>query len=500
MENPGIKCCLAGSTITSLIEFPINSESLFMNPRNTASGSIKLLDSKEVARRPLECFLYSIVSNDLTINEHSNLLNLARDMGFKVPKYDKVVKSIDFVKEYIKYWNKERENLPFEIDGIVIKVNNIDYQKKLGFTSKFPRWAIAYKFKAENLVTKLNSISFNVGRTGAITPVANLEPVLISGSIVKRASLHSYDQMIKYKLRVNDSVFVEKGGEIIPKITGIDFNNRGLQEDEIVFPYLCPECETTLQKHESEANYFCPNTIKCRPQAIGRIQHFVSRKAMNIDGFGDETIRLLYDKGLINDISDIYNLDYYRISKLEGFAQKSVDNLKKGIEDSKTKSFQKVLYGIGIRYVGESASKNIIRHINSIYDLIEMDFETLSAINEIGDKTANSIVSYFKDDLNKKILEKLYNVGLNLSKDEKFINTSNKLEGKKIIVSGVFKNYSRDELIKIIETNGGEIKSSVSSNTSFIIGGDKMGGAKKNKAQDLNIPIITEEDFNNLIS
>ena len=421
-------------------------------------------------------------------------------MGFKVPKYDKVVKSIDLVKEYIKYWNKERENLPFEIDGIVIKVNNIDYQKKLGFTSKFPRWAIAYKFKAENLVTKLNSISFNVGRTGAITPVANLEPVLISGSIVKRASLHSYNQMIKYKLRVNDSVFVEKGGEIIPKITGIDFNNRGLEEDEIAFPYLCPECETTLQKHESEANYFCPNTIKCRPQAIGRIQHFVSRKAMNIDGFGDETIRLLYDKGLINDVSDIYNLDYYRISKLEGFAQKSVVNLKKGIEDSKTKSCQKILYGIGIRYVGESASKNIIRHINSIYDLIEMDFEALSAINEIGDKTANSIVSYFKDDLNKKILEKLYNLGLNLSKDEKFINTSNKLEGKKIVVSGVFKNYSRDELIKIIETNGGEIKSSVSSNTSFIIGGDKMGGSKKNKAQALNIPIITEEDFNNLIS
>ena len=306
--------------------------------------------------------------------------------------------------------------------------------------------------------------------------------------------------MIKYKLRVNDSVFVEKGGEIIPKITGIDFNNRGLEEDEIAFPNLCPECETTLQKHESEANYFCPNTIKCRPQAIGRIQHFVSRKAMNIDGFGDETIRLLYDKGLINDISDIYNLDYYRISKLERFAQKSVENLKKGIEDSKTKSCQKILYGIGIRYVGESASKNIIRHINSIYDLIEMDFEALSAINEIGDKTANSIVSYFKNDLNKKILKKLYDVGLNLSKDEKFINTSNKLEGKKIIVSGVFKKYSRDELIKIIETNGGEIKSSVSSNTSFIIGGDKMGGAKKNKAQDLNIPIITEEDFNNLIS
>jgi len=475
-------------------------EPLFMNPRNTASGSIKLLDSKEVARRPLECFLYSVVSDELNINEHSKLLNLAREMGFKIPEYDKVFNNLDGVKEFIKYWDKERENLPFEIDGIVIKVNNIGYQKKLGFTSKFPRWAIAYKFKAENLLTKLISISFNVGRTGAITPVANLEPVLISGSIVKRASLHSYDQMIKYRLRVNDSVFVEKGGEIIPKITGIDINNRGLEEDEIDFPNLCPECNTTLEKHKSEANYFCPNTLNCRPQGIGRIQHFVSRKAMNIDGFGDETIRLLYDKGLINDISDIYNLDYDEVSKLEGFAQKSVENLSNGIKDSKSKSFQKVLYGIGIRYVGESASKKIIKHINSIYDLINMDYETLSAIDEIGDKTAYSIVSYFDNDLNKKILQRLENAGLNLSKDEQSTSLSNRLEGKKIVISGVFENYSRDELINMIEINGGEIKSSVSPNTSFIIGGDKIGVSKKSKAQDLNIPIITEKDFTNLIS
>ena len=475
-------------------------ESLFMNPRNTASGSIKLLDSKEVARRPLECFLYSIVSDDLTINKHSDLLDLAREMGFEVPIYDKVFNSLNGVKEFIKYWDKERENLPFEIDGIVIKVNNINYQKKLGFTSKFPRWAIAYKFKAENLVTKLTSISFNVGRTGAITPVANLDPVLISGSIVKRASLHSYDQMKKYKLRVNDFVFVEKGGEIIPKITGIDMKNRGLENDEIDFPILCPECNSVLEKHESEANYFCPNALECRPQAIGRIQHFVSRKAMNIEGFGDETIRLLYDKGLINDISDIYNLDYGKISKFDGFAQKSVDNLRKGIDESKTKSFQKVLYGIGIRYVGESASKKIIKHVNSIYDLIDMDYEALSKIDEIGDKTAYSIVSYFNNDLNKKILQRLDDAGLNLSKGQNPNNTSNKLEGKKIVVSGVFENYSRSELINIIEINGGEIKSSVSLNISFIVGGDKMGVSKKSKAQDLNIPIITEKDFTNLIS
>jgi len=475
-------------------------EPLFMNPRNTASGSIKLLDSKEVARRPLECFLYSIVSDNLTINKHSDLLDLAREMGFNVPNYDKVYNNIEGVKDFIKYWDKERENLPFEIDGIVIKINNIDHQKKLGFTSKFPRWAIAYKFKAENLITKLSSISFNVGRTGAITPVANLEPVLISGSIVKRASLHSYDQMKKYKLRVDDSVFVEKGGEIIPKITGIDFNNRGLEENEIAFPNLCPECNTTLEKHKSEANYFCPNTLNCRPQAIGRIQHFVSRKAMNIDGLGDETIRLLYDKDLLNDMSDIYNLDYDKISKLDGFAERSVENLKKGIENSKTKSFQKVLYGIGIRYVGESASKKIIKHIDSIYDLINMDFETLSSIDEIGDKTAYSIVSYFNNDLNKKILQNLENAGLSLRENKQSKSISNKLLGKKIVISGVFENYTRDELISVIEINGGEIKSSVSSSISFIIGGDKIGVSKKSKAQELNIPIITEKDFTNLIS
>ena len=478
----------------------LSGESLFMNPRNTASGSIKLLDSKEVARRPLECFLYSIVSDNLNTNKHSELLTLARELGFNIPKHDRVYNTIDGVKDYIEYWDKERENLPFEIDGIVVKVNNISYQKKLGFTSKFPRWAIAYKFKAENLQTRLNSISFNVGRTGAITPVANLEPVLISGSIVKRASLHSYDQFIKYKLRVNDSIFVEKGGEIIPKITGIDDKNRGLEEDEIAFPNICPECDTTLEKHKSEANYFCPNSLNCRPQAIGRIQHFVSRKAMDIDGLGDETIRLLYDKGLLNDVSDIYNLDYDKISEFDGFAKKSVENLSMGIENSKTKSFQKVLYGIGIRYVGESASKKITKHIDSIYDLINMDYETLSSIDEIGDKTAYSIVSYFNNDANNKMLERLENAGLIFSKDEESKNISNKLKGKKIVISGIFKNYSRGELVNIVEINGGEIKSSVSSAISFIIGGDKIGVSKKEKAEKLNIQIITEEDFTNLIS
>jgi len=305
----------------------------------------------------LECFLYSIVSDEVKIKNHSELLNLAREMGFDVPKYERVVDGLNGVKDFINFWDKNRSSLPFEIDGIVIKINNIDFQKKLGFTSKFPRWAIAYKYKAENLITKLNSISFNVGRTGAITPVANLDPVLISGSTVKRASLHSFDQMMKLRLRVNDSVYVEKGGEIIPKITGIDHDNRGFGNDEIKFPKHCPECETMLVKLDSEANFYCPNTKGCKPQVIGRIQHFVSRKAMNIDGLGDETIKLLYNKGYLKDVSDIYNLNYNSISLIEGHADKSVDNLKMGIENSKSKPFQKVLFGLGIRYVGESASK-----------------------------------------------------------------------------------------------------------------------------------------------
>ena len=472
---------------------------LFMNPRNTASGSIKLLDSKEVARRPLECFLYSVVSNDENINKHSELLHNARSMGFNVPNYEKVVKGLDGVKKYIHYWDKNRHNLPFEIDGIVIKVNSIEYQKKLGFTSKFPRWAISYKFKAENLVTKLKSISFNVGRTGAITPVANLEPVLISGSTVKRASLHSYDQMNKFKLRVNDSVFVEKGGEIIPKITAIDNSNRGVKEDEISFPVNCPECNTKLIKLESEANFFCTNTISCRPQAIGKIQHFVSRKAMNIDGLGDETIKVLYDKGYLKDISDIYNLDYDMISKIEGYAKKSVENLKNGIDESKNKPFQKVLFGMGIRYVGESASKTLLNHIKSIDELKNLDTESLSLIDEIGDKTANSIVDFFKNDLNINLVNRLMFSGLNFTQDD-LINNSLTLSNIVFVISGVFENHSRDELKSLIEKNGGKITSSISSKTNYLVAGSNIGPSKFNKANELGVPVINEASLIDLIS
>ena len=472
---------------------------LFMNPRNTASGSIKLLDSKEVARRPLECFLYSVVSNDININNHSELLDSARNMGFNVPNYEKVVKGLDAVKNYINYWDINRQNLPFEIDGIVIKVNSIEYQKKLGFTSKFPRWAISYKFKAENLVTKLKSISFNVGRTGAITPVANLEPVLISGSTVKRASLHSFDQMNKLKLRVNDSIFVEKGGEIIPKITGIDNTNRGLEEDEIPFPVNCPECNTELIKLESEANFFCTNTMNCRPQAIGKIQHFVSRKAMNIDGLGDETIKLLYDKHYLKDISDIYNLDYDMISKIEGHAKKSVENLKNGIEESKKKPFQKVLFGMGIRYVGESASKTLTNQIKSIYELKKLDVEYLSSIDEIGDKTANSIVDFFKNDLNLDLVNRLISSGLNFTQVD-LVNSSHSLSNLIFVISGVFENHSREELKSLIEKNGGKISSSISSRTNYLLAGKNIGPSKLNKANELGVPVINEVSLIDLIS
>ena len=476
-----------------------NGEQPFMNPRNTASGSIKMLDSNEVARRPLECFLYSIVSDDIAIEDHSELLNVAREMGFNVPNYERVVNSIQGVKEYIKYWEINRKTLPFEIDGVVIKINKIDYQNQLGFTSKFPRWAISYKYKAENLATRLKSISFNVGRTGAITPVANLEPVLISGSTVKRASLHSYDQMLKLKLRVNDFVLVEKGGEIIPKITGIDEERRGSSEDEIIFPEICPECNSKLEKLESESNYFCTNYIDCRPQAIGRIQHFVSRKAMNIDGLGDETIRLFYDLGFLRDIADIYNLNYDEISKIEGYGEKSAKNLKKGIEESKLNSFQKVLFGIGIRYVGESASKKIIKHVDSIDKLAHMDIESLSSIDEIGDKTAKSIVDFFSDINNIQIINKLKSFGLNFYQKDND-NHSAKLNGKIFVISGVFESHSRDEIKNIIELNGGKVSSSVSKKTNYLVAGNNIGPSKLSTANELGVSIINEVNLIDLIS
>ena len=355
------------------------------------------------------------------------------------------------------------------------------------------------KYKAENLATRLNSISFNVGRTGAITPVANLEPVLISGSTIKRASLHSFDQMMKLKLRVNDHVYVEKGGEIIPKITGIDLENRGSENDEIKFPANCPECDSKLVKLESEANFFCPNIKDCKPQAIGRIQHFASRKALNIDGLGEETIKLFYEKGYIKDISDIFNLDYNSISLIEGHADKSVENLKMGIENSKSKPFQKVLYGLGIRYVGESASKKILKKIKSIDELMLMNLESLSEIDEIGEKTAASITEFFKDENNRNLISKLKSIGLMLT-DNNQDNKSSSLSNLTFVISGVFEMHSRDEIKNLIENNGGNISSSISSKTNYLVAGDNIGPSKYAKANDLGVTIINEAALIDLIS
>ena len=471
----------------------------FSNPRNTASGSIKLQDSREVAKRKLSCFFYSILSDELPFNNHYENVIQCGNWGFKISNDIYLSKNISDVIKIVNIIDKKKNELPYEIDGIVIKVNSINHQNKLGYTSKFPRWAIAYKYKAENLITRLNSISFNVGRTGAITPVANLEPVLISGSTIKRASLHSFDQMMKLKLRVNDHVYVEKGGEIIPKITGIDIENRGSENDEIKFPSNCPECDSKLVKLESEANFFCPNTKDCKPQAIGRIQHFASRKAMNIDGLGDETIKLFYEKGYIKDISDIFNLDYNSISSIEGHADKSVENLKMGIENSKSKPFQKVLYGLGIRYVGESASKKILKKIKSIDELMLMNLESLSEIDEIGEKTAASITEFFKDENNRNLISKLKSIGLTLT-DNSQDNKSSSLSNLTFVISGVFEMHSRDEIKKLIEINGGNISSSISSNTNYLVAGDNVGPAKYARANDLGVPIINETSLIDLIS
>ena len=473
-------------------------EPLYSNPRNTASGSLKLQDSSLVAERPLICFLYALAADQLMIDSQFEALKKAREWGFKVPDSASLVHSIDEVFKFITEWDEKRKNLPYEIDGIVIKVNQFNQQDKLGFTAKAPRWAIAYKYQAEQASTELLEVQYQVGRTGAITPVAILKPVLISGTIVKRASLHNQDQIEKLGLRIGDTVFVEKGGEIIPKITGIDINNRGIEGDKIDFPSNCPECKTELIKLESEANFFCPNTNSCRPQAIGRIQHFVSRKAMNIDGLGDETIKLFYDKGYLVDISDIYNLDYDAISKIEGHAKKSVENLKKGIEESKSKSFQKLLYGLGIRYVGESASKTILKQIKSVDELISLDIESLSSIDEIGNKTAASIVSFFEDNENLNLIERLKISGLNFTNSD--FNNSFTLSNLTFVISGVFENLSREEMKNLIEENGGRISSSISSRTNYLVAGKNVGPSKFSKANELGVQVINEVSLIDLIS
>lgn len=472
-------------------------ETPYSNPRNTASGSLKLQDSAEVAKRPLDCLLYFVIGNNLPFKTQFEGLQKARDWGFKVPTQSKLAKNLNEVFEYINYWDKHRHDLPYETDGVVIKVNNLQHQDELGYTAKSPRWAMAYKFKAEQVTTKLNSISYQVGRTGAITPVANLEPVQLAGTIVKRASLHNADQIEKLDIRIGDEVFVEKGGEIIPKIIAVA--QRGNQVELTKYITHCPECQTELVRSEGEANHFCPNFYGCPPQIIGRIQHFITRKAMDIDGLGGETVALLFNAGLVTNYADLYELKKEQIVPLERMAEKSAENLINGIEKSKTIPFERVLYALGIRYVGETVAKKLAKHYKSIDAIAQASIMDLILVDEIGDKIAQSVVQFFENQENIRIIDKLKQYGVQLKSGVEDVLVSEKLKGKIFVVSGVFEIFSRDELKKVIEDNGGKVGSSISSKTDFVIAGDNMGPSKLEKANQLKITIISETDFKNMI-
>lgn len=471
-------------------------EEPYRNPRNTASGSLKLQDSAEVAKRPLECLLYNITGNNLNLSTQFESLEKARAWGFKVPTAATLANSIEEVLAFIDYWNIHRHELPYETDGVVVKVNDLHQQEELGYTSKSPRWAIAYKFKAERVSTLLNEITYQVGRTGAITPVANLEPVELAGTTVKRASLHNADQIEKLDIREGDTVFVEKGGEIIPKIIAVDFTKRPTNSQPTQYIEHCPECGTELVRNEGEAQHYCPNYNGCQPQIIGRIQHFISRKAMDIEGLGGETVALLVKENLINDYSDLYALKKEEVIHLERMAEKSTDNLIKGIEDSKNIPFERVLYALGIRFVGETVAKKLATHYKSIDNLALATTSDLVTVDEIGTRIAESVVAFFKSEQNQEIIGRLKSFGVQMEIcAEKLANQTNKLEGQTFVVSGVFESVSRDELKKMIEDNGGKVSGSISKKTSYVIAGNNMGPSKRSKADQLGIPIISEYEF-----
>ncbi len=471
-------------------------EPTFANPRNTASGTLKLQDSSVVASRGLDCYLYGVYGVEHAEGHFESVLKAA-EWGFKIPdpakNMIKKVSSISEVMEFVHYWDDKRKQLPFEIDGIVIKVNSYTAQDQLGFTAKSPRWAIAYKFKTERVSTRLNSIDFQVGRTGAITPVANLEPVSLGGTVVKRASLHNADQIEKLELRIGDYVFVEKGGEIIPKIVGVDeTQERG--SEEVHFIYDCPECGSALVRNEGEAQHFCPNDSGCPPQIKGRIEHFISRKAMNIDGLGSETVDALFREGLVHDIADLYELHFDQLVKLERMGDKSANNLLQGVEESKNVPFARVLFALGIRFVGETVAKKLAKHFGSLDALMAASYDELLEVDEIGEKIANAIRSYFENPVHLVLIDRLRSVGLQLESEKKEA-ASDVLNGSTFVVSGVFSAFSRDEIKQLIEDNGGKNVSSVSAKTDYLLAGDKMGPAKLKKAEGLGVKIISEDDF-----
>jgi DNA ligase (NAD+) len=473
-----------------------NGEETYRNPRNTASGSLKLQDSGEVAKRPLDCLLYQVVSNERTYSTHFESLEASREAGFKVPDTIILASSIDEVFHFVNEWDQKRHDLPYETDGVVIKVNNLQQQEELGYTAKSPRWAIAYKFKAAQVTTVLEEITYQVGRTGAITPVANLEPVQLAGTTVKRASLHNADQIEKLDIRVHDTVFVEKGGEIIPKIIAVDFSKRKEYSQSTLYATHCPECHTALIRSTGDAKHYCPNTYGCAPQITGRIQHFISRKAMDIDGLGGETVDLLRKEGLIENYADLYDLQVSQVIPLERMAEKSAQNMIDGIKKSKEIPFEKVLFALGIRFVGETVAKKLAKHFKSIDNLMTASLEALTSVDEIGDRIAASILEFSNDIGNMQLIHRLKYHGVQLKISEKdLIGQTDKLQGKVFVVSGVFYKMTRNELKKSIEDNGGKVSSSISKKTTFVIAGDKMGPSKKTKAEDLGLTIINEDEF-----
>ena len=476
-------------------------EDPYMNPRNTASGSLKLQDSAAVAQRPLDCLLYGIVGPNTGITSQFSMLEKARNWGFKIPTIAQLCKTTDEVMAFIDHWDVHRHDLPYETDGVVIKVNSIQHQDELGYTAKSPRWAMAYKFKAEQVSTVLNEITYQVGRTGAITPVANLEPVLLAGTSVKRASLHNADQIEKLDIREGDTVFVEKGGEIIPKIIGVDLSKRGVDSQPTKYINHCPECDTELVRTEGDAKHYCTNFYGCPTQITGRIQHFISRKAMDIEGLGGETVELLFKEGLIRNYVDLYILTKEQIMPLERMAEKSAENLVHGVGESVNIPFERVLFALGIRFVGETVAKKLAKAYKSIDALMTASIDDLKAVDEIGERIAQSVIEFFQNERNLENIARLKSYGLQfeLSAD-KLLNQTEIFKGKTFVVSGVFETLSRDELKKLIEDNGGKVGSSISSKTSYLVAGDKMGPSKRTKAESLGVPLISEQDFIDMVN
>ena len=479
----------------------VQGEEPYRNPRNTASGSLKLQDSKLVAARPLQCFLYQMIADRKLFSTQIESLQAAHNLGFNVPKHHTLAPKIEEVIRFITHWEKERTNLPYEIDGVVVKVNDIAQQDELGYTSKSPRWAIAYKFKAESTYAILESVQFQVGRTGAITPVAILNPVVLGGTVVKRASLHNADQIEKLDLYYGDSVAIEKGGEIIPKIISAESSKRSTDAKKVRYITHCPDCKTELVRMAGEADHYCPNNNGCPTQIIGRIQHFISRKAMNIYGLGNETIELLYHQGLLVSYADLYTLTYEKLIPLERMADKSVQNILDAIDKSKTIPFERVLFGLGIRYVGQTVAKKLAISFGSIDNLSKANLDTLVQVDEIGTRIAESVVEFFDSLSNIQIIDRLKTYGLQFkSQLNNFKPLSNKLEGQSFVISGVFSSHTRDEIKTLVENHGGKVSSSLSSKTSFLLAGENMGPKKRIKADHLGIVVIDETVFLSMIS